>query len=499
MKDLWQRVRQFFEWLSSKPKIGGLEITNSGVNYVHFDGALTTFSLRFPPGTIREGKVEDPAKLLEIFQEFYRTVDAEKRGRPIHVVVVLPAASVYTQSFEIPNVGMEKLAESANLNLQMISPMPKENAYASFQVLRENPDRYELLGAFAERILVDQYKDLLTRAGFSPVAFEFPGLSLARLFQSVGGTQAHASLLFHVSSDGLNLLTVRSGGLYFNYFRSWQSIQGEAREISRQRFEEVVVQEVQKVINFSLGHFKEAPEHLILIAPGLEHDLKLFLESQFHIPIVPLEVPGWSVTPQWFVGLGAAFRGAMERGEDRDISLMAETPTELFFAEQLFDFIRLWRLVIAGVLGVLLIFFGGAAYFLAGQAKDTKAQFEQLRGRDDEKELRMLEAKVEEFNRLVRAVGNIRAAALPWSSFFEHLSSLASKGQVKMDHIEVIGANETVSLTARAPSYDSVIAFKNILAGDPGFAEVNFPVSQTSTLEDGSVSFVLTFRARFTP
>lgn len=494
-----KKLRQLFEWLSSKPKIGGLEISSSGVTYVRFDGGLDTFSLRLPPGTIREGKVEDSAKLLEVLSELYKAADVGGRGGPMRVVVVLPAATVYTQSFDIPNVGEDKLIESADLNLQMISPMPKETAYMSFERLQETPDRYELLGAFAERALVDQYWDILSQAKFPPIVFEFPGLALARLFRSIGGTQPHASLLFHVSSDGLSLFTIRSGGLYFDYFRSWQSIQGEAREISRQRFEEVVVQEVQKVINFTLGRFKETPGQLVLVAPGLERDLQTFLESHFPIPVVPLEVPGWTVGPQWFVALGAALRGAMDRGEDRELSVSSIGSAELFYEEQLIDFVRLWRAVVAGVMGVLLIFFGGAAYFLAGQARAVQGQLGQFQAGGGGRELAALQAKAEEFNALVKMVGGVRAAAHPWSAFFKKLAELAWKHQVKLDRIEASGFNQPVTLGARAPSYDGVVAFKNALASDLGFKDVNLLVSQIATLEDGMVGFSVTFTAQFSP
>jgi Tfp pilus assembly protein PilN len=251
------------------------------------------------------------------------------------------------------------------------------------------------------------------------------------------------------------------------------------------------------VINFTLGRFKESPNELILIAPGLERDLQPFLESRFRLPVVPLQVPGWEVTPQWFVALGAAFRGTVERGEDRELSVASVSSAELFYEEQLFDFIRLWRMVIAGVLGVLLIFFGGAAYFLSGQARAVQQQLESFKTRSDEKELQALEAKAVEFNALVDAVGAARAGAHPWGSFLEELSELAAKGQVKIDHLVAAGSGELVTLTARAPSYEGVVAFKKTLEGDSRFANVALPVSQISTLEDGSVGFTIVFGVRF--
>ncbi len=195
--------------------------------------------------------------------------------------------------------------------------------------------------------------------------------------------------------------------------------------------------------------------------------------------------------------LGAAFRGAMERSEDRELSVASVSSAELFYEEQLLEFVRLWRTVIGGVLAVLLIFFGGAAYFLAGQSRGVLAQLEQFRAKSDQQELLALEAKVTEFNALVQAVGSVRAAAKPWSSFLQKLTELAGKHHVTIDRLEVPGVGQVVSLVARAPSYEGVVAFKNALAADPGFTDVNLLVSQIATLEDGSVGFGITFSVRF--
>lgn len=497
MNALREKIAKIFEWLSSKPKIGGLEISNAGVAYVHFDGEFVTHSLRFPPGTVNEGKVEDMAKFVQAFRELHEAASEGNPKKIIRVVVALPAAVVYVQSFQIPNVGEEKLMESANLNLQMISPIANESAYMGYQVLQETPDRYELLGAFVERSLIDQFRDALLQTGFSPIAFEFPGLTLTRLLKVVGGTKAKASLLFHVSSDGLGIAIVRGGELFFNYFRSWQSVQGEAREISQSHFEEVVTQEMQKVINFTLGRFKESPEQIVLVAPGLEQELREFLEVHFHIPVTPLEVPQWPVSPPWFVAMGAAIRGTVARGEDREISVASASSSELFYEEQLLDFVRLWRALGAGVLGILLLFFGGAAYFLAGQASETQAQLAQFREQKNQQELVSLEKKAEEFNELVKAVGVAKSDAFPWSSFFKKLTVLTDQYHVSVSALNIPSGSQTVALTARVPSYEGVIDFKNAVSKDPYFSNVDLPVSRIATMEDNRVEFSITFTVKF--
>ena len=43
---------------------------------------------------------------------------------------------------------------TADLNVQMISPIAADEAYMSWHVLKETKDTYELLGVFAERKVV---------------------------------------------------------------------------------------------------------------------------------------------------------------------------------------------------------------------------------------------------------------------------------------------------------------------------------------------------------
>jgi len=128
-------------------------------------------------------------------------------------------------------------------------------------------------------------------------------------------------LVFFLSSDGVNLFLQRNESLYFDYFRSWHSMQGESMEIPRIVFDGVVAQEIQKVINFTLSKFQETPEQVVLIAPGYERELQSFISERFALPVVPLELKERNVQPAWYVAFGAALRGQVDRTKDTAISL----------------------------------------------------------------------------------------------------------------------------------------------------------------------------------
>jgi hypothetical protein len=497
MKDFLLKVKHFLEKLSSRPKIGGLQISDSVIQYVLIDNQPRIFSLRLPPGIIKEGRVQNSEQLLVFMKQLRSMVETGKPDLRVPVVVTLPSALVYSQSFNIPNVGQEKIDEAVELNLQMISPIPREQAYMSWQRLSETSENYELLGAFADKANIDKFREALELANFSPIAFEFPSLALARLIDQVMSATSYPVLVFQISSDGLNLFVLRNGSVYFDYFRSWRSIQGDNREISKAVFNEVVTQEVQKVINFAQNKYRENLEQVFLVAPGFELEMQAFLEKHFSLRVMPLRLRSWSLTPSWYVALGSALRGMIDRSQDRSITLTPINSVEMFYQEQTFDFIRLWRNFTIGVLIIFLIAFSGSAYFLVSQSKSLKRQINIFNDQTKVKELADLRAKVTEFNGLVKAVEVARGATNSWYSFLEKLNKLASDNKISLSSIIITGPTAPINLIGRSPDYDTIVRFKNTLSAQPNFSGVDLIVSKITTLEDNTVLFQLVFLYQF--
>jgi Tfp pilus assembly protein PilN len=490
-------LQRFLEWLSSTPKVGALHLQGTTFSYLRLDGATEAFSVKVEPGALQGGRVVDRGKVLAALVELRAQVSGGTgEKKEARVVVVMPSEPVYTQSIGIPNVGRERLPESASLNLQMVSPMGRDGAYMHYELLEEVDDHYELLGAFVEKGIVDDIRAVLEEAGFSPIIFEFSSLALARLMERTLGVRVPVTLGFYLSSDGLEFFIVKKGKLHFSYFHSWTSIQGAAREISRELFDEVVTQEVQKVVNFSLGKFKERPREVVLMAQGLEEEVKALLASRFELPVISLEVGG-GFTPPWYVVLGAALRGKSDLGRDEELNLAPLSSRELFFEEQTLGFVKLWRNMAVGVLGLFVLFFMGSAYFLHRTESNVTVQLSEFTARFNQSELAELTKKAEEFNALVHSALAVTESRVPWHTTLRTLEGVMKEYGVTLDRIEISGEGSGATLIARAPSNNRLLAFKNALAVTEGFTNVNLVVAQIATLEDNTVGFTVNFTPTF--
>jgi hypothetical protein len=494
-KPIAEYFSNLLQKLSTEPTIGGLVFGDAVIQYISLGPVPKAASVRLPPGVIREGRIIDKEKLLISLKSLRGLIDSEKKSRTLSVVLSLPTAPVYTQSFQIPNVGSEKISESAILNLKMLSPIPEDSAYLTFQLLGENTDHYEMLGAVAEKHDVDSFKEVLEQAGFTAIVSEFTSLSLARAVATNLGAKDQSSVILYVSSDGLQLLIVRGGGLYFTYFRSWLSIQGEARQISKEVFENAVNQEMQKVLNFALSRFRENITQIFLLAPGMETQIDQFLETRFGLKVESLVLPGWSLTPHWYAALGAAMRGKMDRSEDAFLSLSKHTAIELFKHEQALNFIVLWRNILGGVLAIFVILYGGTAYFLNQEVQTLSSNLAIFRITSQEKDLQELKNKANVFNQLVGTLKEARGATGgQWSVFVKRIGELATAGGVRSIRVEASSFSGLLTVTGQAGSVDAITNFKNVLSAAPDIKEVNLNITKISQLNEGTFNFEISFR-----
>lgn len=491
---VFQKIKNFLDTLSSRPNIGGLSISDSGIQYLVMEkGAPKTFSFRFAPGVVQDGKVINASQFLKALRDLYALLRPKNGGHVIPVIVSLPPMLVYTQALHIPQVDKSALDESARLNLQMISPIPVAEAYISYEVITETPTTYELLGAFAEKNAIDSIWQLLHDAHFYVLAFEFPALALARLVRKTVWRNPEPIVVLQVLSDGLDFLIIRNGALYFAYFRSWRSIQGDRKEIPRSLFDETMITEVQKVINFAISRFHENVKQAFIIAPGFDAEIKGIIEQNFHVPAVPLALSQYAAGPSWYAVLGTALRGAFDRDERNVISLSAESSAQLYHEEQMLNFIRVWRNIVVGAAALFLLIFGIAAMFLVNQSKDLEVRLLEFKTQLREQEFSELIARVAEFNATVGAIADVRAREEKWHPFLKLLKSIADAHNVTLNNFSLDGLNREIAVSAIAPNQASLLRFKNTLVKDEHFRDVDLPLSQIIVAGDTSVRFAVRF------
>jgi len=492
-----KQIIAFFETLSSKPRVGAFQITNSSIQYVALDDRKAEpFAIAFnlPPEVMEEGKVKDDKRFLHLLRQLNRAITRSMSVKRVRVVVCLPSIITYTQTFEIPNVGKDRLKESAELNLKALSPIPIDNAYMSWQLINETDDKYEIFGAFAEKDVVDKFRLLLTDAGFSPIIFEFPSLSLAWLINKVVGVKSESILVLSISSDGIDIFLLKKGSIYFDYFRSWKSIQGADRQISKSAFDNVVIEETRKVVNFIADRSGEVLKRVILIAPGMEKGVKKVIEDNFSVEVIPLVAKFGKLGSSWYTAIGSAIRGGWDRSRDKFVSLGTEMVQEVFYREQAIDFVKLWRNILAGMAGVLLVLFVFSVIFLRAQPRLLKTRLDILNIQAHRSELRHLEATAKEFNDVVAAIDVARERTSPsFSLLLNALLEISEEQDVILDNISAPSVGGMVSVSARAPDHNIVIKFKNELVNNSAFVNVTLPLSSIVATADNFVRFSISF------
>jgi len=488
-----KKILYLLNKLSSQPEIGGLQINDSAFQFVLFGkGKPQTAVLRIPPGVIKDGRIQNRNAFIELLNQFHQIIEPDKKNKKIKVIVSLPQGLVYTQNFSIPNIDVSLIDESARLNFQIVSPLPPEQVYAAWQVISESQEQYELLGALAEKNVIDEFITVLNEANFVPIAFEFPALALARLISYAQTTVPQSLLILNVSSDGLGFFIIKNSKLYFSHFRSWSSIQGDNRQITKELFESVLVEEVQRIVNFSINRFKEWLKNVVVIAPGFEVEISNLIKERFGLTIIPLVIRDFDyLGPSWFSVIGSALRGLVDRSQDKEISLSPISSIESYYQEQTLNFIVLWRNIIIGVVAVFLVIFIGVNIFLMDVFNQNQEQLEVFKTQPVMKELNDLQNKVSEFNQLVVMIEKEKNTAPLWLSFFNQLQTIAERYKINYDRIVMDSINEPVYINARAPSSGAAIEFKNALTQQLKPKKIDLPLTSIVALDDGSVRFVI--------
>jgi len=492
-----EKIFSIIEKLSLRPTVGGLEISDSSLRFLCFRGEKKiTASLRLPPGIIQDGKINDRQNLSSLLKNLRSQITSKKRrGQKIQIVVSLPASVVYSQSFIVPEVNTEGLAETIELNLRMISPVDLEKSYSDWQIIGNNTNQKEILGVFAEKTIVDQYDQILRENGFLPVAFEFPALSLSRIIKDLGPNldPTKPYLIIDVTTDGLNFLIVKNGELYFNHFFFWNILQGEKKQIALSDFKNILIQEIQKVINFGLTNLRENFGGTIIITSALQQEIEQIIKNDFGLEIIPLQLKRYTdFQNTWFVALGLALRGLIPRRQDNFISLSGYNVIEEFYHKQTLSFIAFWRNIFAVSFLIFLLVFGNLDWFFSKIEKNMENQISSLNISSQAQEINELQTKAQNFNQLVALITTAKQNSQKWSPFLEQLNNLASSS-ITIDRILIQSLTTPVRLQGRANDEKTVINFKGILAKQLNITNVNLPLTNIQAAPDRRVSFELFF------
>lgn len=482
--------------INPAPNIGGLEITDFALRFLRIENnKIQQTSLPLPPGIVSGGKIIDKQKLAAALRRLRDQIDSPKKKT--HIVLVIPAVNVYSQSFTMPIVSEKHLKKTAELNLQMVSPIEIQSAYYGYKLIGET--RYgqlEAVSAFAAAEIVDSFLVVLKQAGFEAAAVEFPSLSLARLVKEYGtGFNPDTPyLMINISNDGPDLMIFKNGHIHFNYFVSSLSMHNEigGRTLTNDHFHDFFSFQVRQILNFYTNRSGLPIQEAIVVNSPIAQELISALRENFSLNVKLLTIGKYNqVAPEWYSVLGAALRGLIPRAKDTFITLTAVGVQEGYNRQIALNFVRMWRNIVIVVLGFMLLVFSAATVFLNLVSASAKKDLEN-RSLVPLSEVQNLHESSQKFNLLVDSALLAQSASDPWSPILEKIKSLG--GQAIMVERLFIDPSMAVLLTGRAANDSSVLAFKKAVEKEPNFKEIVLPLANIKSNADGSVSFNLQFK-----
>lgn len=489
-------INKIIHFLNPSPPIAGVEISDFYIRFFYYKNEKSmNLDIRLTPGVIKDGKVIQKDKLKEAFLKMMQKLGKKAKKLP-HIIITTPSSSVFLQTFNLPYLAPDKVPEAVKLNLQMISPLPIDEAYTDWDELGEDKTSGQLtfLGVFADRKNIDAIVDACSGAGFVVVAIEPSIFALERAVKRAS-TELDTDdfhILLNVTNEGMDFAGISHKKVRFDYFVSWLSMYEGATEISAQLFEDTVARYTQQVLNFALSNTGSSPKEMALVASEFHNEIRAIIEKNFSIKVKPIDTfEGDKLNSAWGVTYGAYLRGLIPRGEDNLISLTSVGTREEFKRSQIMLFIKLWR-NIAFAFGVtLVVIFVTSLFFLEGVLARNQAI--PVKGLPDNEKLELqgLREKANEFNSTVSMILKSQGTRVKIYPYFNAvLNTLTS--DISLNQVNLNSPSGPLVLSGIGANGEAVKKFKKSLESQPLFLSVELPLNSQVSAGGDKLSFTIT-------
>ncbi len=476
-----QLALKLLEKIRVRTPVGGLEISDSALRF-SLPGirGWDVYNQRLPLGVIEDGIIKDQAKFQEAVLALKQSLASRYGQRKIPVVVSLASSQIYTQAFLLPLVREGEVEKAIDLNLKMISPINFSEVYSGWQYLKKDDvaGRSEILGAFLRQSIVQDIDKALEMANFRPLALESRALSLARLVRTTQ-TKLNADrpvVVLSVDDEGIHLLVIKKGNLYFEYTELWKNLYEPGKSITMEEFRSAIKRSVQQLVNFYGQRWPEPLGEFLIIAPSLVSEVIRLLKEDFSFEATELSFSdSQGVKGEWFASIGAAERGSSIGAYDQELSLLGRTAQQKFGRERFVDFLSFWSVIVPVALVFILFFAFSADFFIIRETRRLEETVARRLSPSDRARIAELEDQATRFNNQVALVQSIRSVEQFKSSLITDILNRASSSQISVSNLRLEGSG-SLSLAGAAASEDRIIAFKNNLK-EGNFQNINLPLA----------------------
>jgi type IV pilus assembly protein PilM len=135
----------------------------------------------FDSGAIVNGVIKDPEAIAKVAHElFSKNLIGDITTRRVNVAI--PAARTFNRTMILPKMGHKDLAEAVKLEAEQYIPVPVDELYMDYEIIRRTDKDIELLVVAVPCKVVDSYTTLMRLLGLEAVSMETTIGAAGRLF-----------------------------------------------------------------------------------------------------------------------------------------------------------------------------------------------------------------------------------------------------------------------------------------------------------------------------
>jgi len=151
-------------------------------------------------------------RLAEVLKDLTKEANIKSK----YVVIALPESVVSTRVTTIKGVKEKELNQAVYWDTKQSIPVPIDEMELSWMVLSEKKDEeeYLILRVAATKKIIKTYTEIVTQAGFEPLALETEGIAIARMVKNISKLDSVVVLDF--GSQTTDMSIVKNGALAFS-------------------------------------------------------------------------------------------------------------------------------------------------------------------------------------------------------------------------------------------------------------------------------------------
>jgi type IV pilus assembly protein PilM len=135
----------------------------------------------FDPSAIVDGVLKKPEVIAEATHNLFdKNLIGDITTR--RVALAIPASRTFNRAMVLPKLNQKDLSEAVRLEAEQYIPMPIDELYLDYAVIRKSENEIELLAVAVPRKVVDSYITLTHLLGLEPVTLETTISAGSRLF-----------------------------------------------------------------------------------------------------------------------------------------------------------------------------------------------------------------------------------------------------------------------------------------------------------------------------